>query len=77
MWFTFKLTLLQTLDDSEETAASKKSSNKPKHISPTGVPVRGRPPKDIMPMKKRLYALAKYMLDFTVSFFGFFFISAE
>lgn len=31
-----------------------------------GTPLRGRPPKDFVPMKKRLHSLAKYMLDFTV-----------
>ncbi|KAL1506167.1 hypothetical protein ABEB36_005579 [Hypothenemus hampei] len=43
----------------------KKTGPKPKNLSPMGTPMRGRPPKDVVPMKKRLHSLAKYMLDFT------------
>lgn len=52
----------------EDSSARKKSGQKPKNLSPMGTPMRGRPPKDFVPMKKRLFTLAKYMLDFTVSF---------
>ncbi|ENN78044.1 hypothetical protein HUJ04_006145 [Dendroctonus ponderosae] len=49
----------------EDSSARKKSGQKPKNLSPMGTPMRGRPPKDFVPMKKRLFTLAKYMLDFT------------
>ncbi|XP_066252584.1 protein polybromo-1 isoform X2 [Euwallacea similis] len=59
------LAIVKNLDDPEDPDGKKKMGSKPKNLSPMGVPMRGRPPKDIVPMKKRLHSLAKYMLDFT------------
>ncbi|XP_050303913.1 protein polybromo-1 isoform X2 [Anthonomus grandis grandis] len=57
----------QKLEDSNTNndEHKKKVGTKPKNLSPMGLPMRGRPPKEIVPMKRRLYTLAKYMLDFT------------
>lgn len=51
--------------DAESTPRRKpgaKSKNTPGSV---GTPGRGRPPKDLVPLKKRLHALAKYLLDYT------------
>ncbi|KAF5301597.1 hypothetical protein FQR65_LT08902 [Abscondita terminalis] len=50
--------------DGEEKVQRKKPGPKPKN-SITGLPpARGRPPKDQIPLKKRLHSLAKFMLDY-------------
>lgn len=53
--------------DTENVAVRKKPGPKPKKLLPGYFPQRGRPPKDSIPLKKRLHSLTKYMLDFTVS----------
>lgn len=45
----------------------KKPGPKPKNPLAQSTPGRGRPPKEVIPLKKRLHALAKYLLDYTVS----------
>lgn len=43
----------------------------PKPKNPVGVttPGRGRPAKEVIPLKRRLHALAKLLLDYTVSYY--------
>ncbi|KAJ8985335.1 hypothetical protein NQ317_008366 [Molorchus minor] len=53
-------------NDIEPTPTKKKPGPKPKNPTSGHTPTRGRPPKDSIPLKKRLHALAKYMLDYTV-----------
>ncbi|XP_030752668.1 protein polybromo-1 isoform X2 [Sitophilus oryzae] len=55
----------QNSDVDLDTPSKKKAGSKVKNVSPLGTPLRGRPPKDFVPLKRRLHALAKYMLDFT------------
>ena len=61
-----------TLQDTDsevdsEVVVRKKPGPKPKNTQLSGnTPQRGRPPKDPIPLKKRLHALAKYMLDYAV-----------
>ncbi|KAJ8910036.1 hypothetical protein NQ315_015241 [Exocentrus adspersus] len=51
--------------DNELASSRKRSGPKSKNPTPGSTPTRGRPPKDSIPLKKRLHALAKYMLDYT------------
>ncbi|XP_018567021.1 protein polybromo-1 isoform X3 [Anoplophora glabripennis] len=52
--------------DVEPMSARRKPGPKPKNSTPGNTtPSRGRPPKDSIPLKKRLHALAKYLLDYT------------
>jgi protein polybromo-1 len=60
--------LLQDTDSEvdSEVVVRKKPGPKPKNPQLIGnTPQRGRPPRDPIPLKKRLHALAKYMLDYT------------
>ncbi|XP_076258471.1 protein polybromo isoform X4 [Rhynchophorus ferrugineus] len=57
--------LMKNSDVDSDMPVKKKTGPKPKNVSPLGTPLRGRPPKDFVPLKKRLHALSKYMLDFT------------
>lgn len=46
----------------------RRSGTKGKNTPPVvSTPQRGRPARDAVPLKKRLHALAKYMLDFAVT----------
>ncbi|KAJ8965410.1 hypothetical protein NQ314_004162 [Rhamnusium bicolor] len=51
--------------DLEPVVIRKKPGPKPKNSIPGHTPTRGRPPKDSIPLKKRLHALAKYVFDYT------------
>ncbi|XP_060527189.1 protein polybromo-1 isoform X2 [Cylas formicarius] len=51
--------------DADSDSPLKRKPCKLKNVSPMGTPLRGRPPKDFVPLKKRLFALCKYMLDYT------------
>jgi protein polybromo-1 len=67
---TYRVTNKNRKDtDSEvdsEVVVRKKPGPKPKNPQLIGnTPQRGRPPRDPIPLKKRLHALAKYMLDYT------------
>ncbi|XP_064212434.1 protein polybromo-1 isoform X5 [Tribolium castaneum] len=67
---TYRVTNKNRKDtDSEadsEVVVRKKPGPKPKNTQSSGsTPQRGRPPRDPIPLKKRLHALAKYMLDYT------------
>ncbi|KAF5282989.1 hypothetical protein FQA39_LY04860 [Lamprigera yunnana] len=50
--------------DGEEKISRKKPGPKPRNPLTGLSPVRGRPPKDPIPLKKRLHTLAKFMLDY-------------
>ncbi|CAH0559025.1 unnamed protein product [Brassicogethes aeneus] len=51
--------------DIEIIPVRKKPGPKPKNPLNFNSPGRGRPPKDSIPLKKRLHTLAKYMLEYT------------
>ncbi|XP_019875742.2 protein polybromo-1 isoform X3 [Aethina tumida] len=53
------------LEDKIIVPVRKKPGPKPKNSFNPNSPGRGRPPKDSIPLKKRLHALGKYMLEFT------------
>lgn len=48
-----------------EVTPRRRPGPKPKTPGSVGTPGRGRPPKEVVPLKKRLHALAKYLLDYT------------
>lgn len=60
--------LIQDTDSEQdaEVVVRRKPGPKPKNPTSVGANPRGRPPKDAIPLKKRLHALAKYLLDYTV-----------
>ncbi|CAH1119196.1 unnamed protein product [Phaedon cochleariae] len=60
---TNKKTKLFT-ENSNDTPAKRKPGPKPKNATPGQTPLRGRPPKDYVPLKQKLHNLAKYMLDY-------------
>lgn len=52
--------------DASEIVTRKRSGPRPKSAQGTaGTPGRGRPKEVVVPLKKRLHALAKYLLDYT------------
>lgn len=67
LYFIFHLHVFQDneSDIDTEIPVRKKPGPKPKNTQIVTAP-RGRPPKDGIPLKKRLHNLAKYLLDFTV-----------
>lgn len=66
--------LIQDTDSEQdaEVVVRRKPGPKPKNPTSVGSNTRGRPPKDVIPLKKRLHALAKYLLDYAVSKVFFF-----